>query len=113
MPNAEQAFVPTNKILRYLLDPANERNQGKAGFFFRFGFTRRSWRRLATALRQHALLYDVVSTETTEYGVKYRIVGALTTPDERNPTVRTLWIVQHGDDMPRFVTAVPHDRRRR
>lgn len=75
--------------------------------------TRRSWRRLASALRQHASLHDVVSAENTEYGVKYRIVGALPTPDERNPTVRTLWIVLHGDDVPRFITAVPHDRRRR
>lgn len=113
MPNAERAVVPANKILRYLLDPANERNQGKPGFFFRFGFTRQAWRRLADALSQHASLYDVVRTEITEYGVKYRIVGALMTPDERNPTVRTLWIVLHGDDVPRFITAVPHDRRRR
>jgi len=42
---------------------------------------------MALALRDHAITYDVALTEDAEHGVRYTIVGALTTPDGRNPVV--------------------------
>jgi len=113
LPNAERAVIETLKVTRYLLDPTNPDSRGKPEFFFQFGFTVEGWQTLASAFQEHARQCDVTSTETTEFGVKYRIVGALTTPDGRSPIVRAVWIVLHGDDVPRFVTAVPHERRRR
>jgi len=44
--------------------------------------------------------------EATAHRHTYRVVGPLITPDARNPIVRSVWIVLHGDDVPRFVTAV-------
>jgi hypothetical protein len=113
LPNAEYAVVEESKVARYLLDPTNPRNQGKAAFFLSFGFTAPRWQAMASALREHANRYDVTIIETTGHGVTYRVVGALTTPDGRNPIVRTVWIVLHEDDIPRLVTALPDERRRR
>ncbi|HXT78578.1 MAG TPA: hypothetical protein VN702_03370 [Acetobacteraceae bacterium] len=53
LPNAYSAIVPDEKVRDYLLDPAHSDNQGKAGFFNRFGFTRLRWTILRDALRDH------------------------------------------------------------
>ena len=39
LPNTELAFVPEEKITRYLLNPAHPAGGGRAVSFLRFGFT--------------------------------------------------------------------------
>ncbi len=95
----------------YLLNPANANNSGKAGFFFRFGFTVERWQELADALKRHMAEHNVTGIETTEHGVKYRVEGEMHTPNTRRPFVRSVWIVLRGDDTPRFVTAYPIRRK--
>lgn len=104
-PHAALAVVEEDKIGAYLLDPTNANNSGKAGFFFRFGFTVERCQELADALKCHAAEHEVAGIETTKHGVKYRVEGPLVTPDGRDPLVRSVWIILHGDDVPRFVTA--------
>lgn len=49
-----------------------------------------------------------VSKETvTAYGVKYVIDGELLTPSGIYVNVRTVWIIEHDQGSPRFVTAHP------
>jgi len=111
LPNGARAVVEERKITHYLLDPTNPRNQGKPGFFLRFGFTVEEWHIMASALRDHAMTYDVALTEDAEHGVRYTIIGALMTPDGRNPVVRSVWEVRREGDAPRLLTAVPQRRR--
>lgn len=46
----------------------------------------------------------------TAFGVRYVVVGILSTPDGRGPTVRTVWFIEHGEEIPRLVTAYPAKR---
>lgn len=105
LPNAGSAFVPEEKITRYLLDPNNPRSRGKPGFFGSFGFRREAWSELAEALLRHAAEGEVVEEEQTPFGTQYVVEGALVAPDGRAPLVRAVWL-ERGEG-PRFITAFP------
>lgn len=105
MPNWERAIVDQEKITQYLLSYAAD--SGKAAFFISFGFSLDLWQLLAAQLIQHAAQHELRSQTMTEHGVKYVIEGELSTPDGRNPQVRTVWITEHGKTRPRLVTAYP------
>jgi hypothetical protein len=113
LPNLERAQVSRAKVVDYLLNTIHPDGQTKARFFLRFGFSIDSWEAMAAALVQHAQEHDVTSVKTSSHGVEYVIEGELHTPDERNPSVRSVWIIDSGDDVPRVVTAYPIGRRAR
>lgn len=110
LPNAHLAVVERAKIVEYLLNPAHPDNGGKAPFFIALGFRREHWERLAAALRQLALTAPVSQNVETIHGTKYIIDGALETPDGKTPVLRSVWIIDTGEDVPRLVTAYPHER---
>ena len=45
------------------------------------------------------------------YGNLYRMVITLTTPAGSSRRIRTVWIVRFGEDVARFVTAYPEQRK--
>jgi len=111
LPNHEQCIVPEAKITRYLLDLSSENGRSKARFFLAFGFTIEAWQIMADALKQHAAEYEVTAALMREiFGINYVIEGTLITPDGRNPKVRSIWTIESGDDIPRFVSAYPLQR---
>ncbi|MCA1667150.1 MAG: hypothetical protein LC793_07080, partial [Thermomicrobia bacterium] len=63
LPNPEYALVASEKITRYLLDPANSRNRGKAAVFFGLGYTQEQWERLAIDLLAHGQTFPVEMEE--------------------------------------------------
>lgn len=95
------------KLLEYLLHP--EKSQGKAHFFYSFGFTLEKRELLYDALIEHAQNLPVSETVASKYGTKYIVVGGLGTPDGRNPRpiVHAVWIQDEGQKEVRFVTAYP------
>ncbi len=105
LPNAGAAVVDRLKITGYLLNPLNAQNQGKARQFGQFGFLASDWQALATALAEHPVINDVSETERSPYGIKYVVECHLTTPDGRNPCLRSVWMVDNGQSTPRLVTA--------
>ncbi|MFN8495990.1 MAG: hypothetical protein U0350_50835 [Caldilineaceae bacterium] len=105
LPNYENAIVAESKIVDYLLSQTNE--DGKAGFFARFGFAVAEWVVLANMLLAHAAEYEVIRTVTTPHGTKYIVAGRLSTPDGRNPNVRTVWLIEHDQVIARLITAYP------
>ena len=107
LPNAEQARVDRNKITDYLLSVTHADGRSKAEFFDRFGFRVEEWQRLAEALRVHGASHQAIRVVETSYGTRYSVDGALETPDERNPIVRTVWMIDRGSDTPRLITAHP------
>ncbi|HNW12548.1 MAG TPA: hypothetical protein PKI71_14390, partial [Candidatus Rifleibacterium sp.] len=62
---------------------------------------------LAVALKQHAQKNTVTGIERTEFGTKYSIEGKLNSPDGRNPLVKAIWFIEHGEQTPILVTAHP------
>ena len=55
----------------------------------------------------HVRTNAVAHAEVSPYGTKYCVEGPLRSPDGRNPSVSTVWVVLDGDTIPRFVTAFP------
>lgn len=109
LPNAESVVVAREKIRDYLLNAAHPDNGGKAAFFIALGFRVEDWDALAAALRELANRSEVAETFDSIHGRKYTLVGRLQSPSGRLPVVRTIWIIDRGEDIPRLVTAYPHE----
>ena len=107
VPSCAQAIVDPAKIEGYLLSGAHPIGRAKARFFKRFGFREDAPEELIQALLRHVRDNVVADTETSAYGTKYRVDGRLASPDGRNPSVSTVWVVLHSDTIPRFITAFP------
>jgi hypothetical protein len=105
LPKLEKAFVDTQKITDYLL--SEENSGGKSAFFLAFGFSRAQPEEVRNALLALAAAYKVASFTKTPHGIKYVIDGEMRTPDGRTCQVRTVWIVDTGEEAPRLVTAYP------
>lgn len=107
LPNAKLATIDQGKITAYLLASSHPAGGAKAAFFARFGFAPASWQVLRDALLDHARRARVLTIGDTEFGTKYTLEGALSTPDGRKPLVRAIWFMGVGETVPRFVTAYP------
>jgi len=105
LPDAASASIDDAKTRDYLLNPCNPQNRGKAGLFGAFGFTREGWRVLAASLLQHPMENEAVEVAPSVHGVKWVVRCSLRTPDGRNPCLTSVWIVDAGQERPRFVTA--------
>ena len=99
--------MPRAKFVDYLLSLTHRDGRGKALFFIGHGFSPETWETLAEALRQHAKDNDVAMIETTPFGTRYVVEGALIAADGRKPNVRSVWFIEQGESIPRFVTAYP------
>ena len=107
VPNAAEAIVAREKIENYLLSFTSIEGYTKAVFFSRFGFCIDLWQDFAEALCFHCQQYEVLERNETTHGIQYAVVGAINTPDGRNPRIRTIWQIDHGTVRPRFITARP------
>ncbi|MBI1928016.1 hypothetical protein HYR99_27710 [Candidatus Poribacteria bacterium] len=113
LPNYEHAVVPKAKITEYLLSPTHRDGHSKAELFMRFGFSASAWEELATALLRHAADHEVSKIEGSPFGVRYVVEGILYAPDGRTPAIRSVWFIETGEHIPRFVTAYPLERGKR
>jgi hypothetical protein len=107
LPNAERAIVAAEKVRGYLLSPVNPRARGKAAFFRGLGFDESNWGQLRAALLEIARSGVADRGQVSEFGSKYEIRASLSGPAGRQATIKTVWIIDAGDDIPRFVTAYP------
>jgi hypothetical protein len=107
LPSRELAVVPERKITAYLLALEHRRGGSKARFLHRFGFRLETWRELEAALLRHAIEGIVVEQQDGVHGITYMVEGPLRTPDGRDPSFRTVWIVEWVQEIPRLVTAYP------
>lgn len=109
LPNASNVKVERKKIVEYLLNREHPDNGGKADFFIALGFRRDDWEPLAGSFRRLAIACSVTRRMESVHGKKYIVDGAIETPTGKSPRVRTIWIVESGDTIPRLVTAYPHE----
>jgi Domain of unknown function (DUF6883) len=107
LPNAAHAFIEPRKVTAYLLDVRHPDGGSKAAFFLRFGFDAGQPGTMIAALLAHARSHPVARLQKSKLGTSYVIEGPLQTPDGRNPQVRTVWLIETGEDAPRLLTAIP------
>jgi hypothetical protein len=109
LPNKLHAYISISKITDYLLSESHTVGKSKAKFFRSFGFNETNISQFAKGLVDIAQTDTVVEATETVYGNKYMIDGQLKTPSGDMIRLRTVWIIETGDDVPRLVTAHPLD----
>ena len=108
LPNHPQAYVQSNKLKGYLLSETHAVGKAKAKFFRELGFNETNLEALEQALLNLARTQAVYETIETVHGAKYVIIGPIETPVEKTVTILTVWIIDTGEEAPRFITARPY-----
>ena len=109
LPNKFHAYVSISKITDYLLSETHIVGRSKARFFRSFGFDETNVSEFVQGLIHIAKTELVSEITETIYGKKYVIDGELETPNDNMIHLRTVWIIETGDDVPKLVTAYPLD----
>jgi hypothetical protein len=107
LPNRENAYVPLPKLTEYLLSETHAVGRSKAKFFRSLGFNETNTAILEQQLLIIAHNQAIVEVTTSTHGTKYVVDGMIETPAGNSVRVRTIWIIEVGQDRSRFVTAYP------
>jgi hypothetical protein len=104
LPGAERARIPTDKLVRYALDPSHPRGRHKARVFASaLGITSNEWRYLHDQILEALPNAPVRSTRITPFGVAYEVVVAVDGLNGATVPVVTTWIVE-SDTPPRLTS---------
>ena len=107
VPNAEHAIVAPEKVTGYLMNVSHRRGGPKARLLLSVGFRLDDPQRLESDLRTQHLSLDVTRTSENAYGVVYEIEGPIRTPGGKNVLFCSIWQVDTGTEVPRFITMYP------
>lgn len=107
LPNNQAAYIPLEKLVAYLLSETHTVGRSKAKLLRSFGFNEMTVGMLKDGLLAIAHDEDVLDAQSSEHGVKYVIEGALEAPNGGTLRMRTIWIIDRGQQQARFVTAYP------
>jgi hypothetical protein len=106
LPNRILSIIAQEKLTEYVLNTGHKRGGTKARLLAQFGYTVQNWRRLEADIR-HGLDAEVDLVRPTEYGMRYEIRMMLQTPLGVPLTVRTIWQIDDGREVPRLITLYP------
>jgi len=107
LPNRANAYISPKKLREYLLSKTHPVGMFKAKVFTAVGFTEQHINSLSEGLLAIAHTNEVREVSQGTYGEKYVLDGALLAPYGTLLQVRTVWVIDAGEDAPRFVTAYP------
>jgi len=107
LPNQKNVFVSLSKISDYLVAETYPVGKRKAKICRSYGYNEKNIDSLRDGLLSIANKEEVKDVINSGYGGKYIIDGNLKTPSGKELTVKTVWIIDAGREIPRFVTAYP------
>jgi uncharacterized protein DUF6883 len=107
IPNADRVIIAADKLTGYLLNVSHKRGGPKARLLLSLGYRSDNPESLESDLRTQHLALDVTRTHETAYGVVYEIEGSITTPSGRTVRFCSVWQIDTGTDVPRFITMYP------
>ena len=107
LPHLQNALVPKNKILDYLINLSHWVGGSKAIFFRNFGFNENNVNKFENSLLNIVRSNEVLKITQNAFGTKYIIDGIFITPDGRNPEITTVWFIENQTEIPKLVTAYP------
>ena len=107
IPNADRAIIAPEKLTAYLLNVSHKRGAAKARLLLGVGYRSDAPHLLASDLRAQHLSLEVTRTHENPYGVVYEIEGPIKTPSGRSVRFCSVWQVDTGTDVPRFITMYP------
>jgi hypothetical protein len=106
LPGIDKLTIDEAKVRDYLLSPTHPVGRFKARFFNRLGYTQEQWQRLREDLLAIARSEEAQEGQQSDFGQKYEVHGELSGPS-RTAQIVVVWILLHGEETPRFVTAFP------
>jgi hypothetical protein len=109
LPNKSSAVISNSKILDYLLSETHAVGKSKARYFRSFGFDEANTSEFKAGVLNIAETEPVSEVSESAFGIKYVVDGELKTPNGVIIHVRTVWIIESGDTIPKLVTAYPFD----
>lgn len=97
------------KVTGYLLNPDRGDGAAKAALLMRFGFSPDRPLDLMDALGRHPLSARWTAAFEAPHGIKHYFEGPLSSPDGRDPYIRSVWQVDYDGDgsTAKFVTIRP------
>ncbi|MHB8483315.1 MAG: DUF6883 domain-containing protein [Nitrospiria bacterium] len=107
MPNSEFSAIDIRKIKEYLLSTTHPIGRSKSAFFSEIGYNQSNTEVFKEALLNIAKTGKVLEKSETPHGTKYVVNGLISSPDGNMRALITVWIIDKGNDHPRFVTAYP------
>lgn len=107
IPNADRAIIAVEKLTAYLLNPSHRRGGAKARLLISVGYQTNAPGGLESDLRTQHLSLNAKRTSQNAYGVGYEIEGPITTPSGRVLRFCSIWQVDTGSEVPRFITMYP------
>jgi hypothetical protein len=107
LPNRKQADVPLTKLKDYLLSETHAGGKTKAKFFRKCGFDESNIDLFMQGLITIAQNQEITEVVSSPHGKKYIIDGSISSPLNRIVNLRTVWIIDEGQEKPRFITAYP------
>lgn len=98
LPGAERARIPTDKLVRYALDPTHPRGRHKARVFASaLGIHNQDWRYLHDQILEALTDAPVRSTRITPFGVAYEVVVSIDGLNGATLPVVTTWIIESSN----------------
>jgi len=107
IPNAARATIAAEKLTAYLLNTSHKRGGAKAKLLLSLGYRTNSPETLESDLRTQHLSLDATRTSQNAYGVVYEIEGPMKTPSGKIVRFVSVWQIDTGSDVPRFITMYP------
>ena len=71
------------------------------------GFDKKKVSIFKQSLLSFAVNYPVTETEQTSFGVKYIIDGNVQAPNGKDYILRTIWMIENGENKAYLITAYP------
>lgn len=107
VPNADRAIIAVDKLTGYLLNVSHRRGGPKARLLLSLGYSADNPASLESDLRTQHLSLNVTRTRESPYGVVYEVEGPIKTPSGKSVRFYSVWQVDTGGDVPRFITMYP------
>ena len=107
VPNADRAVIAADKLTGYVLNVSHKRGGPKARLLLSLGYRSDNPQSLESDLRFQHLSLEVTRTHQNAYGVVYEVEGPIATPNGRTVRFCSVWQVDTGTDVPRFITMYP------
>lgn len=107
IPGADRAVITREKLTSYLLNVAHKRGGAKARLLLSLGYRADDPQSLEADLRAQHLTLEVVRTRHNEFGIVYEIEAPIRTPSGRSVRFRSIWQIDSGTDLPRFINMYP------
>lgn len=107
IPNASRATIAREKLTVYLLNPSHKRGGAKAKRLLSLGYSTNAPELLESDLRAQHLSLEPARITRNAYGVVYEIDGPIKTPSGKTARFASIWQIDTGSDLPRFITMYP------